>query len=171
MTEGIREALDAAVTYLRANPDQARYTDKPATATLESGLRFRVDTGDGMVATDMPTSVGGGASAPSPGGLWRAGTAACVGTLIAMRAAMQGVELSSLEVTADSESDDLGILGIDRAVPAGPLSARVRVKLGSDGTGDEALREVVAWAVAHCPVTEALGRSVPLHTEVEIVQA
>ena len=32
-----------------------------------------------------------------------------------------------IEVTVDSESDDYGILGLDPAVPAGPLSMRVQV--------------------------------------------
>jgi hypothetical protein len=44
-----------------------------------------------------------------------------------MRAAVDGIELSRLEVVVDSESDDRGILGIDEAVPAGPLQMRVRV--------------------------------------------
>jgi hypothetical protein len=39
-----------------------------------------------------------------------------------MRAAELGIPLQRLEVTVDSESDDRGILGMDEAIPAGPLS-------------------------------------------------
>ncbi len=75
----------------------------------------------------MVTSVGDEGSAPSPGWLLRAAAASCVGTLVALRAATLDAAVESLEVTVDSESDDRGILGIDPAVPAVPLSLRVAV--------------------------------------------
>ena len=113
-TERIRQAIDGATDYLRAHPDDARSTDSAATATVVDGLVVRV-TGPGgeSITTDMVPSVGGTASAPSPGWLLRAAEASCVATLIAMRAASLGVTLDTLDVTVDSESDDRGILGID----------------------------------------------------------
>jgi uncharacterized OsmC-like protein len=56
----------------------------------------------------MVPSVGGTATAPSPGWLLRPAEASCVVTLIAMRAAMSRIALDTLEVTGDSESDDRG---------------------------------------------------------------
>lgn len=56
-----------------------------------------------------------------------------MGTLVAMRAAMLGIILETLEVTVDSQSDDRGLLGIDEAVPAGPLNGRVAVRLVAGG--------------------------------------
>jgi uncharacterized OsmC-like protein len=167
--ESIRTALQGAIEYLTENPDDARATDSVATATIEDGLRCVVRGPDGAEAwTDMVTSVGGANSAPSPGWLARAATASCVATLIVMKAALEGVELGTVEVVVDSESDDLGILGIRDDVPAGPLSVSVRVKLGST-TGDEAkLREIVEWADAHCPVTDLTRRAVPVALEVDL---
>src|SRR5438552_18275450 len=105
----IRGALANAIAYLTAHPDEARYTDSPATAVLESGLAVTVQGPNGAsVATDMPKSVGGGDGAPSPGWLLRAAQASCLATLIAMRAAQQGIELARIEVVVDSESDDRG---------------------------------------------------------------
>ena len=124
--------IQGAVDYLTANPAEARYTDSPATARLTDpgGLQVTVEGPDGAsLATDMPTSVGGANSAASPGWFLRAAAAACVATLIGMRAAHVGVELDSVEVTVDSESDDRGILGIDDTVPAGPLSTRVAIRV------------------------------------------
>jgi uncharacterized OsmC-like protein len=114
----------------------------------------------------MVPSVGGTATAPSPGWLLRAAEASCVVTLIAMRAAMLGITLDTLEVTVDSESDDRGILGIDESVPAGPLSGRVSVRLLADGVEASALDKLARWGVAHCPVHDALERAVPVTTEV-----
>ena len=169
MSHKIREALQGAIDYLTEHRDDARATDSYATATLEEGLRFVVRGPDGAeTTTDMVTSVGGSNSAPSPGWLARAATASCVGTLIVMKAALDKVELSSLEVTVDSESDDLGILGIDDSVPAGPLSVSVRVKIGSDGASEDQLREIVRWADIHCPVTDLTRREVEISVETEV---
>jgi hypothetical protein len=119
----IRRSIENAKQYLSEHPGDARYTDKPATALIEDGLRCRVEGADGaLVVTDMPAGIGGGASAPTPGWLARAAQASCDATLIAMRAAELGIPLQRLEVTVDSESDDRGILGMDEAIPAGPLS-------------------------------------------------
>ena len=165
--ERIRTAIGSAVEYLTAHPADARATDSAAVATLVDGLVVRVTGADGSsITTDMVASVGGTASAPSPGWLLRSAEASCVATLIAMRAAMLGIKLSALEVTVDSESDDRGILGIDESVPAGPLSARVAVRLTADGQDPSTLEEIAHWGVKHCPVCDAMERAVPITTEV-----
>lgn len=134
---------------------------------LESGLRCRVDGPGGVaVVTDMPVSIGGTNSAPSPGWLMRAALANCDATLVALRAAQLGIVLKHLEVTAESESDHRGILGLDEAVPAGPLDVRVTVRVAAEGVSEEQLRELVHWAEQHSPVGDALRRAVPLRVDV-----
>lgn len=168
--DGIRTAIAAATEYLAEHPEEARSTDSAAVATIVDGLVVRV-TGpdDATLTTDMVRSVGGTASAPSPGWLLRAAEASCVATLIAMRAATLGITLGALEVTVDSISDDRGILGIDEDVPAGPLSGRVAVRLTADGVDATVLEAVARWGVEHCPVCDALERVVPVTTEVTTV--
>lgn len=167
-TEEIRSAIESAIGYLTEHPDEARYTDSPAVATIEEGLQCRVTGPDGSsVVTDMPPSVGGGGSAPSAGWLFRAAMASCIATVIAMRAAQQSVELSGLEVTVDSESDDHGILGMDDDVPAGPLSVRVGVRIASADVEPERLRVIAEWGADHCPVCDATRRAVPMTRHVE----
>src|SRR5207244_7935482 len=118
------------------------------TATLIDGLQVRVDGPAGeTLTTDMPSSVGGGGQPPSPGWLFRAALASCEATLIAMRAAVEGVELRRLEVTVDSESDDRGILGLDDAVPAAPLSIGVRVRIVASGAAADRLRDIAEWGL------------------------
>jgi uncharacterized OsmC-like protein len=169
----IRDALNAATAYLTEHPAEARYTDSRATARIGQGLKATV-TGDGdeLLTTDMPASVGGGDGAPSPGWFLRAAEASCVATLIAMRAAQLDLQLAGVEVTVDSESDDRGILGIDATVPAGPLSTRITVRVGLGSSAPPAdpkdVEAIVAWAVDHCPVTDAVRRAVPLVTEVTV---
>jgi len=152
-------------TYLATHPDEARYRDSAATAVVEDGLRIRVTSPDGsFVVTDMVASVGGSGSAPSPGWLFRAAYASCVATLIAMRAAEQGIELTGLEVDVDSESDDRGILGITQEVPAGPASIRVTVRVEGGVMG--AARDIVEWGLRHCPVDDAVRRAIPVELQI-----
>lgn len=170
----IKQALEGAIGYLTEHPEEAAYTDSVAVARLDSldGLRVAVEGPNGAtMSTDMPTSVGGTNTTASPGWYLRAAEASCVATLIAMRAALLGVTLRDLEVTVDSESNDWGILGITdgsgAAVPAGPSSTRVAVKVSAEAD-ESALREIVEWAVEHCPVTDAVRRAVPMAVEVSI---
>jgi uncharacterized OsmC-like protein len=157
----IRDALARASAYLTAHPAEARYTDSPATAVLESGLAVTVQGPNGAsVRTDMPKSVGGGDAAPSPGWLLRAAQASCLATLIAMRAAQQAIELGRIEVIVDSESDDRGILGLDDSIPSGPLSSHARVRIERGSASAAQLDAIIRWAEVHCPVQDAVRRAV-----------
>ncbi|MGH3117755.1 MAG: hypothetical protein ACRDQ2_11735, partial [Gaiellales bacterium] len=68
----------------------------------------------------------------------------------------------------DSESNDYGILGLDDSVPPGPLSIRTDVRIKVEGTDEKTVRELVAWAVAHCPVCDATKRAVPMSREIAV---
>jgi len=162
----IAEAVAQASAYLSGHPDEARYRDSAARARLASGLLVDVTgpTGESL-RTDMPTGIGGTATAPSPGWYLRAAAASCVASLVAIRAAATGVELRAVEVEVDSESDDRGILGLDPAIPAGALSARVAITIDAE-TDRTTLEAIARWAVDHCPVTESLSRAVPLEVEI-----
>lgn len=162
----IAESVANASAYLTDHPEQARYRDSSAKASLESGLVVTVSgSGGESLRTDMPPGIGGTATAPSPGWFLRAAEASCVASLIAIRAAAVGVTLGSVEVEVDSESDDRGILGLDAEIPAGALSTRVMVAIDAPGLDRPALEELVRWAVEHCPVTDTVSRSVPLEIE------
>ncbi|MBI3745107.1 MAG: OsmC family protein [Chloroflexi bacterium] len=168
-TAQIAMAVGQASEYLGAHPEEARYRDSYARATLEGGLVASV-TGPGgeRLLTDMPKGIGGTAVAPSPGWFLRAAEASCIASLVAIRAAATGVTIDSLEVEVDSESDDRGILGLDPGIPAGALAVRVVARIRSSGTSDAGLRELVDWAVDHCPVADTVRRAVPVEVDVEV---
>ena len=169
-TQKIQTGIKKVANFLQKHPEQARYTDSVATAVVEEGLRCRVDGPNGTVMiSDMPEAIGGGASAPSPGWLMRAALANCDATVIAMRAAQEGVALTTLEVTVDSESDDRGLLGLDEEIPAGPFHMRTRIRIGAEGVSAEQLQAIVEWAELHSPVADAISRAVPNSVEIEIV--
>jgi len=161
----IGDAVARAGAYLTEHPDEARYRDSAATARLGAGLRVEVAGPAGeQLATDMPRGIGGEASVPSPGWFFRAAAASCVASLIGIRAATLGVELrpGDVEVVVDSESDDRGILGLDDRIAAGALSMKVVVRISGTKLGTDARTALARWALDHCPVTEGMGRAVPL---------
>lgn len=165
----IQQSIDELTTFLSEHPDKCRHPDKATTAVLEEGLRCRVvGPKETTLVSDMPKSIGGGGSAPTPSWFLRAALATCETTVIAMRAAQVGVALTTLAVTVESESDDRGILGMDNAIAAGPLSMRIHIRIGAEGIAPERLREIVSWAQAHSPVGDAIHQAVPSKTAVEI---
>ncbi len=169
-THEIQAAIKKVVGFLEKYPEKARYTDSAATAIVEQGLRCRVDGPKGAyVVSDMPEAIGGGATAPTPGWLLRAALANCDATVIALRAAQEGITLTTLEVTVDSESDDRGLLGLDEEIPAGPYHVRTRIRIGAEGVSEEQLRSIIEWAEIHSPVADAISRAVPSAIDVEIV--
>ena len=163
----IRESILKVRSALASKPDAGPAPDRPATAVIEGGLRCRTEGGDGWaVVTDMPAAVGGGAAAPTPGWLIRAALASCAATTIAMRAAELEIALTQLEVTAESETDMRGVLGVGNGVQAGPARARLRVRLAADAADEQRLEELVRWADGHSPVGDGLRRAVPVELEI-----
>lgn len=163
----IADAVSRATEYLTEHPDEAQYRDSPARARLTDGLVIEVTgpTGE-RASTDMPAGIGGTATNPSPGWLFRAATASCVASLVAIRAAMLGFPLRSVDVEVDSESDDRGILGLEPSIPAGAISVKVVVSIDAPGLDRPAIDALAAWALDHCPVTDSIARQVPVALEV-----
>ncbi len=169
----IKESVGNVIDHYSNNLDQAKDAGPPVTAKMEEGLRCRVVAPDGTsIVTDMPTGIGGGGSAPSPGRLFRASLASCDATLVTLRAAQIGITLTSLEVTVEGDPDDVGVLGflgIDESIPPGEHGIVIRFRLGAENATFEQLHELVAWVEAHSPVGDSVRRAIPSKAEVEIV--
>ena len=164
----IRQSMERLASHFEAQPQDALSSDKPATATLESGLRCRATGPKGeTLVTDMSGAVGGDNSAPTPGWYLRAALANCDATVIAMRAAQLGITLTRLEVTVSGRSDNRGLLLDDAPVPPGPLDLGVSVCIAAD-VPEQTLRDIVHWAEQHSPVGDALRRAVTVSTEVVV---
>ena len=86
--------------------------------------------------------------------------------LVGIRAAALGIELASVDVEVDSESDDRGILGLEDDVPAGALSVNVVISIDAPDASRGTVDALAAWALDHCPVMDTVRRSVPIELEV-----
>ena len=164
----IREAIERVAANIAADPAKARAKNVPATARLTEKLRCEV-TGpyQERLVTDMPPAMGGTAAGPNPGWLLRSAMASCTATAIALRAARLDVALSALEVVVESESDNRGLLGMDEGISAGLGALRTRVRIAGNAA-PQALRDIVAWAEAHSPVTCTVRNATPCALDIEV---
>jgi len=166
----IREAIERLSVTISTQPETARAKNAWATARITERLQCEIGGPHGeRLITDMPPAMGGAASGPNPGWLLRGALASCTATVIAMRAARLGVELSRLEVTVESASDNRGILGLDEDVSAGLETIRATVKVSAPTASEDELRDIVKWADAHSPVGCTLRNAPAYSLEIEVL--
>lgn len=147
-----REPLERAKRLFLEKPAAAKKANTTATAVWRDGLSCEVSGPAAEHAiTDMPGPMGGNGAGANPGWLLRAGIASCAATAIAMRAALQGIALKTLEVTVDSNSDARGLVGIPD-VSTALCNLRMSIRIGADGVDEAQLRELAAWGEANSPV-------------------
>lgn len=166
--ERIRAAIEETMARLEADPELGRGSDTPATAIHEQGLEMRVEgPDDWAVRTDHREAVGGTESAPNPGWFWRASLAACDATVVRIEAARREIELSTLEVSVESESDTRGSMG-NEDITTGPSVVRIHFHLAAEDATAEELEALVEWTETNSPVGHAIGTETPIETSLEI---
>lgn len=164
-----REALEQARRTFLETPSAARKRNAGATAVWRDGLACEITGPSGERAvTDMPAPLGGKGTGPNPGWLLRASMASCTATAIAMRAALLGIELRTLEVNVESESDARGLAGID-GISMALADIRMTIRLGADNVPGTELHELAMWAAAQSPVSCTLRERPPVAVDVTVV--
>jgi uncharacterized OsmC-like protein len=173
--QDIAAAMQRVEGVLRRRPQAGVHDDAPATARWQGGTRSVASHANGtQVTTDMPTELGGSGDQVSPGWLFRAGLASCTATVVAMRAAAAGIELSMLEVRAGSRSDTRGLLNMEdqggELVCAGPSDIQMHVRVSAPGISEERLRALVEESRRCSPIFVAVrdAMQVSVRTEVEV---
>ena len=115
----------------------------------------------------MPESIGGTATANSPGWLSRAAIASCDATLLAIRAARTGIELDSIEVSVDAMSDGRGMF-LDEGISPGSTEVRIHFRICAKDVSRAQLQELVDWVVEHSPVGTDIAQAVDVSVELEL---
>jgi uncharacterized OsmC-like protein len=172
--QNIGVATQRVKAVFQRRPEVGIHDDAPAKARWESGARMLVRHADGMeVATDMPVELGGSGDQVTPGWLFRAGVASCAATSITLSAAVEGIELTALEVNVSSRSDTRGLLGMSEPsgepVYAGPFDVEMHVTVAANGATPSALKTLVEKCLSHSPVPSALITATPFALHVNVV--
>lgn len=171
--QNVAAAMARVRQVLTRRPEMALHDDAPATARWQGGMRNVTMHANGMaIETDMAQEVGGTGDRVTPGWLFRAGVASCAVTTIAMRAAAEGVALTTLEAHVESRTDMRGMLGMTSAdgasVHAGPAELHLHVRIAADGMSAEALEALVARGCRCSPVPCAVTTPTPLTIHVDL---
>lgn len=80
---------------------------------------------------DMGPAMGGEATAPSPGFFAKAGLVGCLAIATKMTAARAGLNVRSVHVDVETDSDALAIFGMGGG-NAAPLDTRIMIAIDSD---------------------------------------
>lgn len=168
MSTATTAALKRAREIFTERPAAARKANAFATATWIQDLLCEV-TGPAneRAITDMPPPMGGQGRGCNPGWLMRASLASCAATAIAMRAAMQGIELDMLQIHVESESDARGLVGID-GVSMALDNLRMTVRIASKDTDPVTLRELATTVARTSPVNATLCASPTIALDVTV---
>jgi uncharacterized OsmC-like protein len=114
----------------------------------------------------LSETVGGNATAGSPGWLLRAAVASCDATLLTMRAARLGLNLESVEVRVEALSDGRGIF-LDEGVSPGSTQMRICFKIKAPGVSADEIQDLVQWVSEHAPVRNDFAQAVYVQIVIE----
>ena len=114
------------------------------------------------LVSDRPALFGGDDRGCVPGELLLAALSSCVGSQLVEHAALRGVELSGLQLSAEARVDLRGTLAIE-GVPVGLHDVTLDVEVDSTAVDDE-LDDLLELAARTSPVAATLGAGVGVRT-------
>ena len=153
----IAAALQRLNGTLARRPDFGHHTGSSVT-TLGAGLRCETEVDGWTIASDLRPAFGGEGSAPTPTVLLSSALGACLAMGYQLRAAEHGIELTSVRVTVETDSEVGGMLRCDAPAPPGFTEIRYRVEVESPARRSD-LERIVDLADRLSPVLDALTRA------------
>lgn len=164
--ESISAALGRVEKAVTKHPSLGLDTDRSVT-TLTGGLRCTSVEGAWRFETDLPDTMGGAGSGPSPGVLGRAALGSCLAMGYQLRAARLGVDLGSVTVEIEADSDVAGMLSADASARPGYSEVRYHVSVESPASEADILR-VLDEGDALSPYRDVFSAATPMKRTVSI---
>jgi uncharacterized OsmC-like protein len=158
--------VDRAALRTLQQPLKERYREDPdaalvtlsARGRLGEGVSCSVDTGRAVAAAGLHPASGGDGSLLCSGDMLLEALAACAG--VTLRAVATSLELPIQEgtVVAEGDLDFRGTLGVDRDVPVGFRSIRLRFELDTEAPDDQ-VETLLRLTERYCVVYQTLAAS------------
>ena len=148
-------------------PLKTLYRDDPAATVLTlkargildpSTLGCRVETAGGFVVAGLHPAAGGDGSLACSAEMLLEALVACAGVTIVVVATAIGATIRSGSVSVEGDIDFRGTLGIDKNIPVGLTSIRLRFELDTDAS-EEQLMTLRRLAERYCVVFQTLMKS------------
>src|SRR5271169_2075693 len=103
--EKIKTAVERTIKALTLKPALGKGTGV-SKVSITNGLTCEIQEGDWKFKADMPESVGGSNSAPTPGVYGRAALGSCLAIGYMMKAAEMNISIERIEVEVQADYDD-----------------------------------------------------------------
>jgi uncharacterized OsmC-like protein len=146
----------------REDPGSARITLTARGNATDGPVACSVDLGRAIYEAQAHAGVGGAGTAACSGDLLLGALAACAQLTCQMVAAAMGLEVRSVETTAEGDLDLRGTLGLDREVGAGFEAIRLRFAIDAPGASDEDLDALMRKTERYCTVAQTLMAPPPV---------
>jgi len=159
------ETIQASVRLWEEDPGKAKI--KPTVKGHSEDAQVVLEAGSFSWRSDLPPSLGGTNTAPSPTALLLSALAGCAVLFIRDALAPQmGVRIDSVEAIAQCEADLRGVLGMEGALPD-LQNVQVTVQIQSPDSEENVRKLYQVWQ-ERCPIYLALIKPLPVSTVLEI---
>ncbi len=140
----------------RSDPKSSAITLRASGSRAGAPVACSVDIGRAVYEAEAHRGVGGPGTAACSGDLLLGSLAACAQITCQMVAAAMGIATRRIGVSVEGDLDLRGTLGLDREVPVGFASIRVRFAVDApDATADQ-LRALHEKTEQYCVVMQTL---------------
>lgn len=170
----VSQVMDV-IGAIEQNPDNAKFQFRLNNRWVDAGLNrsriqgyFAVGREDDtrgapfVVDADEPKITSGGDSAPNPMEFVLHSLASCLTSTMVYHAAVQGIEIDSVESSLEGKMDVRGMLGLSEDVRKGYQSVRVHMRVKSDASA-ATLENLALFS----PVYDIVSRSLPVEFVLE----
>lgn len=156
--------MDRAALRSVQEPLKERYREDPgaalvtlsATGALGEGITCSVRTGRALAAAGLHPASGGDGSTLCSGDLLLEALAACAGVTLRAVATSLEIAIERGLVHVEGDLDFRGTLGVDRDVPVGFRSIRLRFELET-GAADDQLDTLLQLTERYCVVYQTVA--------------
>ena len=164
----IKEAVSRSTKALSLKPSLGLGTGI-SKVRITNGLSCEITEGNYKLIADMPASVGGNASGPTPGVYGRAAFGSCLAIGYMMKASAMNIKIDSLEVEVQADYDDGALFGTSPAYP-GYQEVRYTVRIESDAAENEIL-QMLDVADKQSPYLDVFNRQQKCTRTVNIISS
>lgn len=126
-----------------------------ATGSWQGGFRVDLQAGNHKLIIDQPQSGGGNDEGPNPLDILLFSLGGCLGTIAAIVAKQERINLRGFEVEIEGDYDSDNLMGKTTEGRAGFTEIRVNVNIDADLT-DEEKREFFHKIDSRCPTSDNL---------------
>jgi uncharacterized OsmC-like protein len=140
------------------NPERALVTLKASASLSSPGVSCRVETGRALVEAGLHPATGGSGLQACSGDMLLEALAACAGVTLRAVATALDISVRAGTVQAEGDLDFRGTLGVNKEVPVGFQTIRLRFELDSDAS-QEQLASLQKLTERYCVVLQTLRAS------------